>query len=423
MSSFTGQESSPLLGIQDGAKPWHRQPKNVLLIVGVSSCVVAIAVIICWQLGAFATSSSGDGGGESEVIKAIRYTINSDNALCNDGTRSSYFLRASTFGSKKWIIRTQSGGMCYNSASCADRWEDEGWRMTATSKSESDLDTNGGILNSKQEINPDFYDWNAVDISYCSSDMFTGNATIPNEDGWVFNGYNIVFGAYDDLYANHNLAEATDIMIIGEAVSTNVPFNLGNRIYSMARTYNPDVIFRGVIDAGWWINGTYPNTSTVCTTLNDCPTNLQFVYGLPMWQSVFDEDCVADGWGIQCFWAKTIYPYVLFPLIIEQTLFDISLLQAVGAPVDVTVEDDPVYWDYSLVLAQQYIDEWGDLGVSDYWAGSCSWAHGMETDSFTSTTVNGETMSDATRDWWQSTSSGSVRLIDSCFYSDCNPTC
>lgn len=104
--------------------------------------------------------------------------------VCNDGTRAGYYFRASSSGSRNWLVHLQGGGWCYDEQSCHQRIDSKkyminvDWRAT----------WQGGNI-SKDGIFNDLSDSNLVYLPYCSGDAWMGNSTAW---GFPFRGRHIV---------------------------------------------------------------------------------------------------------------------------------------------------------------------------------------------------------------------------------------
>ena len=108
--------------------------------------------------------------------------------ICADGTPYQFFMRPVT-DSQKLLIYFQSGGACWNEATC-------GAKRLAYAKAVdySVLDTYRGIFDFNHPENP-VADYNIVFVTYCTADMHTGardivfNATLGTPQQVHFQGY------------------------------------------------------------------------------------------------------------------------------------------------------------------------------------------------------------------------------------------
>lgn len=104
------------------------------------------------------------------------------NAVCNDGTPATMFVRrySKKKDKNKWIIFLIGGGHCTSGQSCAQRWcsidtpygED---KMSTSFLSKKSIAGNG-IFNPNASIN-NFAGWNQVFVWYCSSDDWSGSVS------------------------------------------------------------------------------------------------------------------------------------------------------------------------------------------------------------------------------------------------------
>lgn len=131
--------------------------------------------------------------GEAEGVApgADLFRINIDlrdypNAVCNDGTPATMFVRrfATKRDKNKWILFLLGGGDCTTALECAQRWCSIATGYGANKMSTSYLNAQGatksiegkGIFSQDASIN-NFAGWNQVFVYYCSSDNWEGSAS------------------------------------------------------------------------------------------------------------------------------------------------------------------------------------------------------------------------------------------------------
>ena len=91
--------------------------------------------------------------------------------MCLDGSPSGYFIRNGTGkNADKWILHQMGGSWCFDKMDCYRRSK----TYLGSSKSYPDSHYFDGFLSDKQDVNPDFYDWNIVFIAYCDGASFAG---------------------------------------------------------------------------------------------------------------------------------------------------------------------------------------------------------------------------------------------------------
>jgi len=119
-------------------------------------------------------------------------------ARCNDGSNAGYyFLPAPSNHSRDWVVMRESGGWCWDEASCHERC------ATAASKCSSllwsDVHSPGGILASTA---PRLANAHKVYVPYCTSDAHMGNA---RAFGMQFRGAVVVRSVLADLVRRRGL--------------------------------------------------------------------------------------------------------------------------------------------------------------------------------------------------------------------------
>ncbi|KAK2972784.1 hypothetical protein RJ640_026483 [Escallonia rubra] len=107
----------------------------------------------------------------SEVDITIVENAIARGAVCSDGSPPAYhFDKGVGEGANNWLVHLEGGGWCESIARCSFRAEGD----VGSSKHMTKLNFTG-ILNSKKEFNPDFYNWNRIVVRYCDGSSFTGD--------------------------------------------------------------------------------------------------------------------------------------------------------------------------------------------------------------------------------------------------------
>ncbi|MBW2158576.1 MAG: hypothetical protein JRH14_01230 [Deltaproteobacteria bacterium] len=214
--------------------------------------------------GSGGAAGTGGTGGQTIVIsdevasprtlsrRFVKDAANRD-AVCNDGTDAAYYFDAgSGSGRGQWIIHLQGGASCGNPQACLDRAQSSPW--LTSSASYPDTLSRNGLFAADLGLNPDFFDWNAVYIGYCSSDTWRGSkAATEEEGGFHFRGHDIIRAVLEDLqdaadFGTDNLVNATAVILSGTSAGGNgVKQNL-DRVAEMLAW--ADV--RGLDDSAFW---------------------------------------------------------------------------------------------------------------------------------------------------------------------------
>ncbi|MAA80083.1 MAG: hypothetical protein CL916_12580 [Deltaproteobacteria bacterium] len=110
------------------------------------------------------------GNGVQPGEDLLKVTLESDNAICNDGSPAiMYIRRATTVESESnWVFHLQGGGGC-GGEDCATRWCSRNEKMTSTNAPSGMLEK--GIFRRSDNT---LGDANQVYLYYCSSDNWAG---------------------------------------------------------------------------------------------------------------------------------------------------------------------------------------------------------------------------------------------------------
>ena len=199
-----------------------------------------------------------------------KITINSPNAVCNDGTPAVIFVRPARPGAtepdgpsaNRWLIHFLGGSSCKDYEECATRWCGIGqWEGTLmTTNFEADFRNTGGLFN-RNGANR-IADRNLVLLKYCSSDQWQGrksNVVLRSETDPAkayslhFQGANIVSAIFDTLERGvtglPKLTDATDVLLSGDSAGANGARAHADRLAARLRAANPNVRVRANFEA------------------------------------------------------------------------------------------------------------------------------------------------------------------------------
>nr|XP_043630362.1 pectin acetylesterase 8-like [Erigeron canadensis] len=134
-------------------------------------------------------------------------------AVCLDGSPPAYQLdKGFGDGVNNWLVHMQWGGWCHTVENCVERKSMS--NGLGSSKLMFELDFSG-ILSNKQDLNPNFYNWNRVIMRYCDGSSFTGDV---EEVDFVNNLYYRgarVFDAINEELMSFGMKDAQNALLTG----------------------------------------------------------------------------------------------------------------------------------------------------------------------------------------------------------------
>lgn len=269
------------------------------------------------------------------------------NAVCNDGTPATMFVRryAKKSDKNRWVIFLLGGGNCKTGQDCAERWCSFDTNYGANKMSTAFLRDRGvkksidgnGIFSRDVSIN-NFAGWNHVFVFYCSSDDWQGSAsnvhlsakdTNGNPIDYLINfrGADIVEAvigtlqreprgepvAYRDSTTGEDLElpdidKAELVMFTGSSAGGNGVKNNVDRVGELLRKSNKQckgsdncpLAYIGVIDANYppsfknlnLTQATFCTASPFVCTYDDLYTNSWNLGDVGTWHARGDESCV-----------------------------------------------------------------------------------------------------------------------------------
>lgn len=345
--------------------------------------------------------------------------ITDSEAVCNDGSQATLYLRRNP-GSKLWIVALPGGEACTDRKTCGvylsrhakpagcgqydptpgtpDCSEPQpATRAKALLSSDCDAATRrgAGLLSPDSEVNPYFYDANAVWLRYCSSDYWIGlkPASEPegeeaslstSETAISFMGQKILFAGLEDLFG-YGMADATHVLIVGNATSGAIGLLWhGDRIADFIKERVPDAKVRLVADSAWMLDhDTYPRFEGECRDTDpvSCPLAKELRKAVEAYQPEDPEGWVPEGCGTVeeawlCLTAKHRVRMLRTPMFHAQYLYDIGQLGLDQFPDASQATDGDWGWARSAV-ARQFVRDFETLN-NGLFAVSC-YQHGFLT--------------------------------------------
>ncbi|KAG6404271.1 hypothetical protein SASPL_136517 [Salvia splendens] len=135
-------------------------------------------------------------------------------AVCLDGTPGAYyFSKGFGDGINSWMIFLPGGAWCATNEGCLN-------------KSSTDLGSNknppplplGTFQSTNKTINPDFYNWNIVQIRYCDGASFMADVEAVNpETNLHLRGRRIFTSVIEELKSTQGMSNAENALLIGNS--------------------------------------------------------------------------------------------------------------------------------------------------------------------------------------------------------------
>lgn len=253
-----------------------------LALLAASACVDA------QPLTTYVANNAGNPGA-APGVDLVRHTINSPQAICNDGTPAVAYVQAGAgAAANNWIIFLEGGGSCGDAQECMDRWQSyqtayglqkmstripratwdawhppgtpgagapSGWTVQGADYAMPTGIVGNGIL-STVAANP-FANWTKVYANYCSSDTWTGRhasvllSAIERSTGAAsaytihFNGAHIVDGLVADLRAGVAVCQApggVNCQVLPTLNAANKVFLAGSSAGGVGVLHNVDLL-------------------------------------------------------------------------------------------------------------------------------------------------------------------------------------
>jgi len=339
--------------------------------------------------------------------------------LCNDGSPYFYYLRRTN--SSNWLFFLQGGGYCFDKTSCENRMKTHGSLMTSTHLPNT-LDFSHGILSSDPSVNPHFSDWNAVNLPYCTSDIFSGNAA-KSDLPLVFLGSRVLPAVISDLKNTHGLADSADTTVLLTGSSAGAE-GLFGQVDNAAGTLLPKSRVFGLVDSGWFLDSE-PYSAGDCSDEMACSCQEGLRRGQLLWKPQVDATCAESKqpstmW--QCSMGKYVAKFITTPLFFFEYRFDWAQLQHDGIRSD---PSSPALAEaYAEASASNLTQSFADCpSHHSFFVPTCYYHAILKRPEWTTLDINGTKLPDAVYQFVIGQQRG-LRLVDYSFDTpNYNPTC
>nr|GMC65133.1 pectin acetylesterase 8-like [Ipomoea batatas] len=138
--------------------------------------------------------------------------VKDTSAVCLAGNPAAYYYsKGFGEGVNNWIVYLREGGWCMNVTDCNGYIKRKG---VATNPKPVALQN---LLSNQKEKNPDFFNWNRVDIRYCDASSFTGNSEIVENDTKLYFRGAKIFNAVIQELLDNGMGSAQNALLAGSS--------------------------------------------------------------------------------------------------------------------------------------------------------------------------------------------------------------
>lgn len=262
-----------------------------------------------------------------------------------------------------------------------------------------------GILSSKQDENPYYFEANHVFVPYCSSDGWSGDNPAKSNKDLHFSGSKIIQNVIKDLISK-GLDEADSVYLAGSSAGgTGVLINI-DEISDLISSINPKISTRGLVDSGWFLdNEPFKNSNlnnllarrldNVCLAGQLCSPIESVKQGFKLWKSNLPTACKNEYPNEQwrCFFGHRIFKTLKTPIFVIQWLFDEAQLTA----SNVAMPSTKSHWRYVYKMSMQMRNSLRN--VSGLFAPSCISHTLLIKRNWNQIKINGYSLSEAIKCW------------------------
>lgn len=379
-------------------------------------------------------------------------------AVCLDGTAAGFYFSPATTkqNSNDWQIYFTGGGWCYDEMDCYGRSS----TTLGSSKDWPPSSSLGGMLSDDCRTNPDFCNFNRVQLAYCDGNSFSGDRDLPvivNNTSIYFRGRRILDAVIRSLVPL-GLSNAVNILLTGCSAGGLSTYLHADYVHSLVQGFPSLQRYKAAPISGFFLLHDTVEQKSVY------PTEMQYIFNLANSTNGLNKYCMAakapsDQW--MCNFAQEAYAYTQVPIFALnsaldswQTLCILTSELVPGFPnQDGTANGDcgavPGWGECAknvddcttaqMPVVNAYIADFSTImnSTATYSkAGNGAFIHSCLThceaqgDTFNTFKINGVSMQQALGKWWASpiTTPANDNNYVPCFYNDlvprqCNPTC
>lgn len=349
-------------------------------------------------------------------------------AFCLDGSLPAYHLdRGFGAGAHNWLLLFEGGGWCNDIQSCLER--------SKTSRGSTRLMGKkvgfSGIMSNNASLNPDFYNWNRVRLSYCDGASFAGDSKFDNGTSLLyFRGQKIWEAIVHDLLPK-GLARARKALLSGCSAGGLATFL---HCESFASFLPKNASVKCSSDAGFFLNTRDISLNLTMMSFFEKVVTLQGV------EKNLNPNCTsALEDPTMCFFPQYILRHITVPFFVLNSAYDVFQFHHALVPPSADPHGywrhckfDPEACNASQINALQGFRDDMLLSLRSFFKSSrrdgmfinSCFAHCQSTEQDTwladdSPRVNNKTIAEAVGDWYYSRRV--TKLID-CSYP-CDSTC
>ncbi|PIA37850.1 hypothetical protein AQUCO_02900002v1 [Aquilegia coerulea] len=239
-------------------------------------------------------------------------------AVCLDGTLPGYHLHPGYgSGANSWLIQLEGGGWCNSIRNCVYR---KTTRRGSSTYMEKKLPFTG-ILSSKAEENPDFFNWNRVKLRYCDGASFSGDGQ-HEASKLNFRGQRIWLAGMEDLMSK-GMSRATEALLSGCSAG-----GLASILHcdEFRELFPATTKVKCLSDAGFFLDAIDVSGGRTLRNMFEGVVRLQGV------QKNLPQICTNHMDPTSCFFPQNLIASVKTPLFLLNAAYDAWQLQASLAP-------------------------------------------------------------------------------------------
>ena len=240
-----------------------------------------------------------------------------EGAVCLDGSPSGFWFRPGTgAGANNWIVFLEGGGWCYDEEACLYR---SGTMLGTSTQWPATRPVDRPLFSADPRVNPDFHDWNIVNVGYCDGASFSGDRDEPvivDQRKLYFRGSRILHQLFRHLVETKGMGRAANVLLSGCSAGGLATIVHADQV---SKYFGSGTVFKAVPFSGF-----FPDTDNF-QGVQWFQGKQDYVFSMQNITTNLNPTCLANNVGKEhlCFDTQVSYKYLQTPTFLVNSVYDI----------------------------------------------------------------------------------------------------
>merc|ERR1711959_759245 len=277
---------------------------------------MALAVAVVLHLGLVGVARGQLDSRDDLRLELLLGRALKEGAVCLDGSPSGYWYRpGSGAGANNWIVFLEGGGWCYDEKACLYR---SGTFLGSSTQWPATRPVDRPLFSADHNVNPDFYDWNIVDVGYCDGASFSGDRDEPiivDRRKLYFRGSRILHQLFRHLVETKGMDRAANVLLSGCSAGGLATIVHADQV---SKYFGSGTVFKAVPFSGF-----FPDTDNF-QGVQWFQGVQDYIFSMQNITTNLNPTCLANNVGKEhlCFDTQVSYKYLQTPTFLVNSVYD-----------------------------------------------------------------------------------------------------